>query len=343
MLRLPHFEFHAPSELGEAARILSDSGPGAMLLAGGTDLLPNMKRRQQTPVTLIALGRIGSLSEAAVKPSGNSGAKLGAGLKLSAIVNNTVIREQYTALWRAAGLVASPQLRNMASLGGNLCLDTRCSYYNQSEHWRQSVDNCLKTGGEICWAVTKSSQCRAVSSTDTAPALLALGARVRLVSAAGERLLPLSEFYLDDGIDYSARRPDEILAEVLLTPADGWKSTYWKLRRRGSIDFPVLSVAAAVKTEPDGSVSEARLVLGALASRPVWCEAAGEFLRGKKLGDDVIEETGRIMSEAVRPVNNTDLVPLWRKKAIPHYVRHALRELRGDDLTDLRRRCSGAH
>jgi len=342
VLRLPRFSFHAPSQLGEAARILSDSGPGAMLLAGGTDLLPNMKRGQQKPDTLVALGRIESLRQAIVDSPGESGVKLGAGLKLAEIAANPMLRQRYAALWQAAGLVASPQLRNMATLGGNLCLDTRCSYYDQSEHWRGAVDNCLKTGGDVCWVVTKSAQCRAVSSTDTAPALLALGACVRLVSAVGERRLPLADFYFDDGIEYSARRPDEILAEVLLEPADGWKSTYWKLRRRGSIDFPLLSVAAAVRADPGGTVLEARLVLGALASRPVVSAGAADFLCGKKLDDEVIEETGRMLADAVKPVNNTDMIPLWRKKAVPHYVRHALRELRGDDLGDLRRRCGGA-
>ncbi len=332
MLRLPNFQLHTPASLAEAARILSDSGPAAMLLAGGTDLLPNMKRGQQKPAILVALRRIESLRQVGTGSVEDPAVQLGAGLKLTAIVNNPMLQKQFTALWQAAGLVASPQLRNMATLGGNICLDTRCTFYNQSEHWRESINHCLKTGGDVCWVVTKSKQCRAVSATDTAPALVALGARVHLVSASGERTIALGNFYHDDGMDYTDLRPGEILTGVVLEPASDRKSCYWKLRRRGSIDFPILSVAAAARVDKGGTVRQARMVLGALSSRPMLSAEASEFLEGKKLSDEVIEETGRILARCVKPVNNTDLTPLWRKKLIPVYSRYALCELRGDDM-----------
>jgi 4-hydroxybenzoyl-CoA reductase subunit beta len=348
MLRLPPFRLHTPARLAEAAAILAAEGAGAALLAGGTDLLPNMKRGQQQPRTLIALRRIESLQQISAAGTGavdddaggseGTGLTLGAGLTLSRLAENPLIRERYAGLWQAARLVATPQLRNMGTLGGNLCLDTRCNFYNRSESWRQAINYCLKKDGESCWAVTRSKQCRAVSSTDTAPALMALGARVRLMSAGGERLLALADFYRNDGIDYLARRPDEILTDIVLDSADGWRSTYWKLRRRGSFDFPLLSVAASVRSNGSGTVEQARVILGAVDSQPLTCMDVADFLVSRKLTDDVIEEAGRIAMPFARPVNYTDLEPLWRKKMVPVFLGHALRELRGDDVRELRLR-----
>jgi len=334
MMRLPYFSFHAPETVEEAARILAGEGPDAMILAGGTDLLPNMKRGQQTPKHLVALRQIQPLRGI----RNGSGLTIGAGLSLTALLENESVRHNYTALWQAARLVATPQLRNMATLGGNICLDTRCNFYNQGEDWRKAINYCLKKDGDICWVATSSKTCLAVSSTDTAPALIALDAKIRLVSAQGERVVDLKDFYNDDGINYMGRRADEILTEVILDPASGWKSAYWKLRRRGSFDFPILSVAAAAKLTDDGTVEDARIVLGAVASKPMVSSEATEFLIGKKIDDQVIEEAGRIATRVARPVDNTDLAPPWRKKVIPVFMSYALRELRGDEMTALRQK-----
>jgi 4-hydroxybenzoyl-CoA reductase subunit beta len=334
MMRLPPFQFHSPDSIAGAAKILAEEGPDAMLLAGGTDLLPNMKRGQQTPATLVSLRRIESLHEF----SNGSGLRLGAGLTLTGLLENNTIREMYPGLWQAVSVVASPLLRNTATIGGNICLDTRCNYYNQNEDWRKAINYCLKKDGDICWVATTSKTCRAVSSTDTAPALISLGAKVRLVSAGGERLVDMQNLYQNDGADYMQRRADEILSEVILDPMPGWRSTYWKLRRRGSIDFPILSVAAAIRADDGGIIERARIVLGAVSSRPLLSTEATEFLIGKKLSDEVIEETGRIMARLAKPRGNTDLTPIWRKKMVPSFVHHALRELRGDDVSELRKR-----
>ncbi len=334
MMRLPPFRLHSPTSISEAAKILSEEGTDAMLLAGGTDLLPNMKRGQQTPSTLVSLRRIKSLSEF----SNGSGLTLGAGLTLSRLLENDSVREMYQGLWQAADVVATPLIRNTATIGGNVCLDTRCDYYNQNEDWRKAINYCLKKDGEICWVATTSKTCRAVSSTDTAPALVALGARVRLVSANGERVIEMKDLYQNDGADYMQRRPEEILSNVILDPMQGWRSTYWKLRRRGSIDFPILSVAAAIRADDGGTLEQARIVLGAVSSQPLLSTDATEFLVGKKLTDEVIEETGRIMAKLAKPRDNTDLTPIWRKKMVPVFVNYALRELRGDDVSELRKR-----
>jgi 4-hydroxybenzoyl-CoA reductase subunit beta len=323
MMRLPPFRYHSPASVAEAAKILAEEGSKAMLLAGGTDLLPNMKRGQQQPKTLISLRRIESLRQF----SNGSGLTLGAGLTLAEIIENDTVREQYSGLWQAASQVASPQIRNTGTIGGNICLDTRCNFYDQSEDWRKAINYCLKKDGETCWVVTKSKKCHAVSSTDTAPALISLGAKVRLVSTEGERVVDLKDFYRDDGMDYMVRRPDEILTEIILEPADGWRSTYQKLRRRGSIDFPILSVAAAIRFDSSGTIEEARIVLGAVASLPLLSTETSEFLIGKKLTEEVIEQASKIPAKPVKPVNNTDLDALWRKKMIPVYVTRALNEL----------------
>lgn len=335
MMRLPRFSYRAPTTVGEAATILAGEGPDAMLLAGGTDLLPNMKRRQQTPKTVVALGGVRQLRDV----SNGFGLSLGAGLTLTDVVQDGTVRERHRALWQAAAQVATPHLRNMGTLGGNLCLDTRCTYYDQNEEWRRAIDFCMKKDGETCWVAPGSPRCLAVSSTDTAPALLALGADVKLVTKSDERVVPLNDLYANDGIHYLTRRPEEILTEVLLDDGEGWRSTYWKLRRRGSFDFPVLSVAAAVRFADDGkTVEEARVVLGAVASRPQPSPEAADGLVGRELSDGVLEEAATLASKVAKPMDNTDFTLHWRKRVAREFVTYALREIRGDDMRETRRR-----
>jgi len=329
MMRLPRFRYHAPRTVAEAATILAGEGPAAMLIAGGTDLLPNMKRRHQQPETLVALRQVEELRGV----SNGSGVTLGAGLSLTDLVRNETVRELYPGLWQATVQIATPHLRNMGTLGGNLCLDTRCTYYDQNYEWRRAIGFCMKKDGQTCWVAPSSSRCLAVSSTDTAPILMALGAGVRLVSSAGERVVPLAELYNNDGIDYIARRPDEILTDVRLEPAEGWNSTYWKLRRRGSFDFPVLSVAAAARISSDATVERARIVLGAVASRPQLCDDASAALEGQKLTDDAIADAAERAAKLAKPMDNTDFTLHWRKRVAAQFVTWALRELRGDDVS----------
>jgi len=339
MMRLPLFRYESPRTLQEATRILAAEGPRAQLVAGGTDLLPNMKRRQQTPAVVVGLRRIESL--AANRQDKPGTATLGAGLTLTQIVRDRRLGEQATALWEAAAQIATPHLRNMGTLGGNLCLDTRCNYYDQNYEWRKAIGFCMKKDGETCWVATSSPRCLAVSSTDTAPALLALDARVVLVSQSGEREIALADLYRNDGMHYLERRPDEVLTEVRLAGQAGWRSTYWKLRRRGAFDFPVLSVAAAVRMEGrgrDARVADARLVLGAVASRPLLVTDAAALLVGQPLSDDRIAAAAVKAAGFAKPMDNTDFVLGWRKRVTQEFVTYALRHLRGDETTALRRR-----
>jgi 4-hydroxybenzoyl-CoA reductase subunit beta len=329
MMRLPLFEFRSPRTIEESARILNGEGANAMALAGGTDLLPNMKRRQQVPKTLVSLRDVQGLREIQM---GDSGSRLGACLTLTEVAYEPRFRNGFSALWQAAVQVATPHIRNMATLGGNICLDTRCNYYDQSYEWRKAINFCMKKDGTRCWVALSSPKCMAVSSTDTGPALIALGARVKLVSSAGEREVLLSDLYNNDGMKYLTRRPDEILTEVLFDSLHGWKSTYWKLRRRGSFDFPVLSVAAAVKTGTGGVVENARIVVGAVASRPLVATEAANFLVDKPLDNATIDEAAGLAFRIAKPLDNTDFDMSWRKKVTGEFVKYALREIRGEDV-----------
>jgi 4-hydroxybenzoyl-CoA reductase subunit beta len=331
-MRLPTFRYRAPRTIAEAAAWLAESPESSMLLAGGTDVLPNMKRRQQTPETLIGLSAVGELAGMRA----GDGLTIGAAVRLAELVADSRIRRAYSGLWQAAAQVATPHLRNMGTIGGNLCLDTRCTYYNQSYEWRQAIDFCLKKDGRTCWVATASPTCLAVSSTDTAPVLYALGAMVTLVSAGGQRVLPVAELYANDGMRYLTKRPDEILTSITLPRADGWRSAYWKLRRRGAFDFPVAAAAVAARLEGT-RVAEARIVLGAVASRPVEARLAAALLEGQQLVDELIATAAAAASELAKPMDNTDFELVWRKKMVQSLVSHALHEIRGDDMRARRR------
>jgi 4-hydroxybenzoyl-CoA reductase subunit beta len=219
----------------------------------------------------------------------------------------------------------------MGTIGGNVCLDTRCTYYNQNEEWRRAISYCLKAEGTICWVAPSSPRCWAVQSADSAPMLVALDARVRLVSASGEREIPISALYRDDGMDYLAKRPDEIVAEIVVpgdSDAGHLRTAFFKLRRRGSIDYGVLSVAVALRTDGD-RVASARIVLGSIASLPSSADDAATALVGQPLTGEAIRAAAAKARAATTPMDNTDLDPRWRGQVTPVYVERTLREAAG--------------
>ncbi len=325
MLRLPSFTYLRPSTVKEALAMKRDAGPDGMYVAGGTDLYPNMKRRHQEPRTVIALSDIASLR--GVTPGDNDTTVVGPGTTLTDVERHPTLRRQYVAVASAAESVSTPLLRNMGTLGGNLCLDTRCNYYNQSFEWRKAIDFCMKKDGDICWVAPSSPRCWAVSSSDIAPVMVALGARYRVAGPDGERLVAAGDFYHNDGITYLTKDPDEILTSVHLPAPNGWDATYWKLRRRGSFDFPVLGVAAWI--EWDGArVRNARIVLGGVASYPRPMDEAGAAIIDTTLDDDTIAAAAQAAFRPAKPMDNTDFGLAWRKEMTRHYVRGALEELR---------------
>ncbi|HLZ46863.1 MAG TPA: FAD binding domain-containing protein [Gemmatimonadales bacterium] len=318
MLRLPAFRYLQPTALAEALRMKAGAGPDGMFVAGGTDLYPNMKRRHQEPKIVISLMAIPELRE-------RSDNRIGACVTLSDLTADPPFGP--SALRTAAALVSTPLLRNMGTIGGNLCLDTRCNYYNQSYEWRKSIDFCMKKDGAICWVAPSSPRCWAVSSSDVAPVMVAIGAEYRLMGTQGERIVPAGRFYNNDGINYLTKQPDEILVDVRLPVPNGWDAVYHKLRRRGSFDFPVLGVAAWIRWN-GRTVGDARVVLGGVASYPQEIPAAGATLKGSSLSDEAIAAAADAAYQPSKPMDNTDFDLSWRKQMTRVYVKRALEELR---------------
>jgi 4-hydroxybenzoyl-CoA reductase subunit beta len=325
MIRLPPFRLLVPATASEAARMLADHGGEAMVLGGGTDLFPNMKRRQFTPAVLVSLQKLRELR--AIQANGTL--HLGAMATLSDVAGHPGVRGRWPAVATAAGLVSSPPLRNAGTIGGNLCVDTRCNYYNQPEAWRAAVGYCMKRDGDICLVAPGSSMCWAVSSSDTAPVMIALGASITLIGPAGSRKIAAGDLYGADGINYLAKRPDEVLTSIEVPDRSNWRMTYRKVRRRGSIDFPLLGVAVALRLAPDRTIEDARIVLGAVHVAPVDARDAAEFLVGKRLDREVIEMAAGIAFKPAKPLDNTDLTHLWRKRMVRVEVARALADLGG--------------
>jgi len=327
MMRLPKFAYLVPKTVGEAVRMMGDAGPEGQFVAGGTDLYPNMKRRQQTPRTVISVGRIADLKK--IEGDGRSGMTIGAGVSLTELVEHPVVNRDYPSVARAARLISTPTLRNMGTVGGNLLLDTRCNYYDQNYEWRRAINFCMKKDGDICWVAPGSPKCWAVQSADLVPLMVALGARVRLVSRVGDRWVSCEGLYNDDGIAYLHKRPDELLVEIQLPPAGNSRAVYKKLRRRGAFDFPVLGVAVAAEFEEDGkTVKGARVILGGISPAPLSIEAAGPALAGGPLDDERIRAAAEAAYLRARPLDNTDHLMNYRKQMARPFVLRALEELR---------------
>ena len=321
MLRLPRFRFVSPPTLEEALRLRMEHPDTSMYVAGGTDVYPKMKRRQFQPEVVIGIGHV-----VHARFLNGTGLRIGAGATLTTVSEHPAVREGYRALAEAAALVSTPQLRNMGTLGGNVCLDTRCNWYDQSLFWRTAEGYCMKTHADVvCRVATSSARCLAVASADTVPALIALGAHVVVLGPKGERSVSLAECYREDGIRYLAIGRDDVVVAVTLPDAAGWRSTYLKLRDRNSFDFPIAGVAAAVRLD-GGRVSEARIAITALASRPVAVDA--KALVGTKLDDEAIAAAADAVHKAARPMDNTSGTISQRKRAARVFTERALRSLR---------------
>ena len=340
MLRLPPLTYLMPRSLSQAVDWLAEHGASAMLVAGGTDLYPSMKRQLVKPSYLIGLRGLSELQQIVVREgeldypaSDSTGVTLGAGVTLNQIARHPGLMQQYPVLAQAVNLISTPQLRNMGTLGGNLCLDTRCTYYNQSAEWRQALGYCMKKAGQTCWVAPGGQRCWAVQSSDLAPVLMALDAQVELVGPQGTRGLPLAAFYQNDGLRCVTKQPDEILSAVHLPPTQQMRASYQKLRRRGSFDFPVLSVAIAIEQDIAGICTRARVVLGAVASAPMRVPKAEACLIGRPLGDPgIMSEVAEAVFDQAKPLDNTDLPLSYRKQMARVYTLRALRDINGTKI-----------
>ncbi|HEY7201682.1 MAG TPA: FAD binding domain-containing protein [Candidatus Dormibacteraeota bacterium] len=326
MLRLPRLRYLRPASASDAAAAAAELGARAMLVAGGTDLFPKLKRRQMEPDTLVGLAHLRELRR--VAGSAGGGFELGALVTLSEAAAHPGLAAALPGYAEAAGLVSSPPLRNVGTIGGNLCVDTRCNYYDMTYEWRRSIGFCMKKDGDICLVAPGSPRCWAVSSSDTAPVAIALGAIAVLVGPDGEREVPVAALYRDDGIEYLAKRPHEVLTAVRLPPPAGARTAYVKLRRRGSIDFPIAGAGVALWL--DGAVvTRVRIVLSAVGSRPVEATAADAFLAGRELTPEVIAEAAELAAKPAKPLDNADLTHFWRKRMVRVVVEQAIEKAAG--------------
>lgn len=327
MLRLPRFQLRRPSTLEEALACLAEAGPGGRLIAGGTDLLPNMKHELATPDTLVALSGVRDLSGIRHDPDG--GFVIGAMTTIDAVASSLDIRANAPSLAQAASLVASPQIRRMGTIGGNVLLDTRCQWYNQTYFWRSAVGFCLKKDGTVCHVVTGGSRCVAAASNDTAPALMTLGASLEIASLHGRRQVPIDQFWTPDGVRNHRLADGEILVSIKIPrrPA-GHRGAYGKLRDRGAIDYPLLGVAARLDLGGDGMVQQSDLVLTALAATPRRIKSADALLQGTRPGTPAfVGQVDAVADAAFRqchPLENIAGDAGWRREMVRVYVRRTL-------------------
>ena len=329
MMRLPPFSYRPARSVDEACTLLAQFGPRALPVSGGTDLYANMKQRLFTPEILVGLRPIAALH---FIERADGGVRIGALATLTDVASHPEIRRRYAALADAAASVSTPQLRNMGTIGGNVCVDTRCNYYNQNADWRKALGYCLKKDGDVCRVAPNSPKCVAVNSSDTAPALIALGARLHLASAEGARVIPFDDFYRNDGMFAWDRKPSEIVTSVELPASDDVSSAYLKLRLRNSFDFPILGVAAAIRRDGSGVCTDARVVVNAVASQPLVATAVRDILVGTRLEAEALDAAADAAYAVAKPLDNTSASIPYRKRMVRVFARRALEAAVGINL-----------
>lgn len=324
-MSLPAFSVARPRRLEEALAHLAAHGPEAMLIAGGTDVVPNLQMRLFAPRVLVDLKGLDEL--AGIEFDRARGLRIGALATITAIAESAVVQQQYPVLAQAAASIASPILRNMGTLGGNLCLETRCLWYNQSSFWRKSCGFCLKKDGDVCHVAPGGKFCWAVWSGDTAAALLTLDAEIEIASPRGTRRLPLARFHKNDGMDRIDLARDEILTRVHV-PAHtaGYRGRYDKLRIRQAIDYPLVGVALAMKFS-DGRCQDARLALTAVNPAPLRVEEATRLLAGQRYSPELAEAVVHAVIRTGKPLKTGVSTPEYRREALRAFTRRALRAL----------------
>jgi 4-hydroxybenzoyl-CoA reductase subunit beta len=327
MLRLHEYRYHRPESLSAALEILGRDD--AMAIAGGTDLMPNMKHRLFSPNHLVALKGIREMRgiEMVTAEAGGRELRIGAGETLADVASHPLVVHFLPSLAEAAGAVAGPQIRNQGTIGGNLCLDTRCTYYNQSFFWRQALGFCLKKDGEICHVTKVGRKCVAAHSADTPPALISVGAMIDLASAEGIRSISVADFFVADGTWNTVRRRGELLVRVRIPVSDiPLRTAYEKIRQRQSIDFPLLSMAAAARVGRGEIVESLVMVVTALGARPRVVSGIEKVAVGRPL-PEIVEEVAQLAFRQCHPLENIIVDPEWRHAMVPVYARRLLGRL----------------
>ena len=317
-MALPEFQVLRPRSLAEAVELLGKHAPNVQVLAGGTDLVPSLKQQLFAPRHLVDLGAIRELR--AIAPDGG-GLSIGAMTSLTEVERSREVTLAYPVLHEAVKTVASPVLRNMGTIGGNICLDTRCLWYNQSLAWRKSCGFCIKKDGDLCHVAPGGSKCWAAFSADTPPALLCLEAEIEIASPRGLRQIPLADFYTNDGVSRMKLAKDELLTRVVLPARTaGLRGVYRKLRVRGSIDYPLAGVAVALQR--DGKTSGARVAITGVNPAPLLIRA--DALKGVELSDELAAQVAELAARTAKPLTTSALTPEYRREIVRVFTRRAL-------------------
>jgi 4-hydroxybenzoyl-CoA reductase subunit beta len=319
---LPDFKLLKPRSVNDAVGMLAQHAGNIRIIAGGTDLLPSMRQHLFDSQYLLDIRHIAELK--GIRPQADGGVEIGALTPLTAIERSEFLQQHYAVLPEAAKTVASPVLRNMGTIGGNICLDTRCLWYNQSLGWRKSCGFCIKKDGDLCHVAPSSKKCWAAFSGDTPPALLCLNAELEIASASGIRRVKLSDFYTGDGVDYRRLQPHELVTRVILPASSaGYRGVYRKLRIRGSIDYPLAGVAVVIKRS-NGHIEDARIGITAVNPAPLLVKGATELLEGKSLTEELAEAAGNLCAKTAKPLTTSALTPEYRREMIRVFTRRAL-------------------
>ena len=326
LLRLPQFELAEPKSVEEVVGLLEKYGDSARLMAGGTDLMPNMKHEFETPDVVIGLGRIPHLK--GVEQTAE-GLRIGAMTTVHDIGNNELVSKHLPSLAEACQAIAGPQLRRMGTIGGNVCLDTRCVYINQTYFWRQALGFCIKKDGTACHVVTGGSRCVAAASNDSGPVLMSLGATLKLVSAKGERVVSIEDFYRNDGEFNQQRERNELLTEIFIPmPKPNTVMAYEKLRTRAAIDYPELGIAVLAELDSDKNILRADVCVTALGPKPIRVNRIASIYENQKLDDATIKALATAAHKRCKPLTNIASDPTYRREMVAVYVRRAFEKAR---------------
>jgi len=321
-LSLPQFKLLRPRTLDQAVAHLANHSNNLRILAGGTDLIPSMRQKLFEPEYLLDIRHIAELK--GIREQQGSGMAIGALTPLADIEHSALLKKRYPVLSEAASTVASPVLRNMGTIGGNICLDTRCLWYNQSLTWRKACGFCIKKDGDLCHVAPGGTKCWAAFSGDTPPALLCLNAEVEVIGPSGSRCIPLREFYTGLGDTYRNLQANELLTRVFLPEATAdYRGIYRKLRVRGSIDYPLAGVAVVMKGS-NGHVADARVALTAVNPAPVLVKGAREALLEKTVDEALAETVGDLAAKTAKPLTTSALTPEYRREMIRVFTKRAV-------------------
>jgi 4-hydroxybenzoyl-CoA reductase subunit beta len=315
------FRLSRPRTLPDALKHLTEHAGDIRVLAGGTDLLPSMRQKLFEPEHVLDLRQIKDLRGI---HETEQGLEIGALTTLHEIEYSQLLRRQYPVLVEAAKTVASPLIRNMGTIGGNICLDTRCLWYNQSLTWRKSCGFCIKKDGNLCHVAPGGTKCWAVFSGDTPPALLCLNAEIEIASASTTRRILLRDFYTGEGDDYRRLQPGELVTKIILPrSSSGYHGAYRKLRIRGSIDYPLAGVAVAVKRS-NGHLEDIQIALTAVNPAPVLVKGLKVLLSNGHIDERAAEHAGDLAAQTARPLTTSALTPEYRREMIRVFTKRAL-------------------